>query len=195
MNILILSYNEGQQIFNKHDCSKIIEKINDNTPSLILLGTQEATFGVNNFSHILSEELKKKNYGSKKINVNSVFKIFTLSILKKSEYRSVRTRIFYKNIEKLSITYKSFKHSIGKSSICVFVNFIFNNIKHPFIFINAHFAFSGSGDTLLSKRKEQFINTIMEFELYNYVNTHEIFFLGDLNFRLSKDFFKKRDNY
>lgn len=214
LKVMVLSYNEGQKYFDEDDCKEVIEKINNTKPDIIVLCSQEAVFKGNGFGHFLSKLLENKYiYFKHERETLSTFNktIKTVSILGKSiseklEYRDVRTKIFVKKNLENKLNEKNTKNFFGrkikeKYIPSVSINFtvgkgsIFSKLEidnnNKFIFINSHYAFKGSGNTALPKRIDQFVKTIYQFNLQQYVNTHQIFFSGDLNFRLSKDFFEK----
>jgi len=40
-DIFIISYNEGNELFDEKDCDELIADINDQKPNFIFIGTQE----------------------------------------------------------------------------------------------------------------------------------------------------------
>ena len=191
--ILVLSYNEGNKNFEKIQCEEVMEKINKIKPDLIILCSQESRYNANNLGSVLNNNYLSKKYNyikhdrySKKILERGIK--FLPNII--TNYGDVRTKIFIKDnfsFKELSEKSKSIDFTLGKGSIMSKIEF--NNNK--FIFVNSHYAFKGSGNTGLEKRTEQFFETINKFQLYKYVNTHQIFFCGDLNFRLDEKYFNK----
>ena len=189
-NILVLSYNEGNKSFDADQCEEVFKKINKTLPDLIVLCSQESRYEGKSFGSILHKEYLLKNYDYIKHDRHS--KIFLEEIVISlpniiTKYGDVRTKIFIKKNIKIINSEKTIDFTLGKGSIMSKIEF--NNNK--FIFVNSHYAFKGSGNTGLEKRTEQFFKTIHEFELYKYVNTHQIFFCGDLNFRLDETYFNK----
>ena len=58
-------------------------------------------------------------------------------------------------------------------------------LNNKFIFVNTHLPFGGSGNTKYSERKKMFIDIIKDFNLVHYYKQeYQIFFCGDLNFRI-----------
>ena len=71
-----------------------------------------------------------------------------------------------------------------------------NNKEYKFIIINSHLYYKKSGNTGLKKREKEFIDLINEFKLSDYFNKgYNIFFCGDLNFRLDSFINTNTENY
>ena len=100
-------------------------------------------------------------------------------------------QIIKKNRKKSNQLGKLLDGTIWKGSIYFPLYLQKNNKIKKFIFVNSHLYFSsdkyGKGkNTGLKRRKEMFINLIKEFKLdEKYKEGYNIFFIGDLNFRLT----------
>ena len=68
--------------------------------------------------------------------------------------------------------------------------------EYKFIIINSHLYYKKSENTGLKKREKEFIDLINEFKLSDYFNKgYNIFFCGDLNFRLNSFINTNTENY
>ena len=87
---------------------------------------------------------------------------------------------------------KSRKSNLGttiktsmKGSISFRIIAEINGVETKMIFVNSHLYYNKKGNTGLKERKIEFIKIIQEFDLVNYwLNGYNVFFSGDLNFRL-----------
>lgn len=197
-DFLIISYNEGSKNFKEKDCNEVISKVNNEHPFFIFICTQESiSSGKTHYQHVLGELLKKIGYElliKEDASVTSIAGLFKTN-------KNVRTRIYYKKNDKYSVLNISKKISekagltkISESTIfkgSIFTKLIIknsnNNEEIKLILVNSHLYFhaSKSGNTGLSKREKEFISLLREFELANYYKEgYNIFYCGDLNFRL-----------
>ena len=122
---------------------------------------------------------------------NSFSKNRKIAILKSLDQYSPLQIINKKNKKKLNQFRKFLDGTIWKGSIYFPLYLQKNNKIKKFIFVNSHLYFSsdkyGKGkNTGLEKRKKMFIDLIKEFKLdEKYKEGYNIFFIGDLNFRLT----------
>lgn len=104
-DFLIISYNEEARSYKEYDCKSIINNIKNESPSFVVVCTQESRSGItNHFQHILNIELGKINYYriSKTDESKTIVKIFN---------KNIRVR-FYINQTKVSTEYyKPLKNS------------------------------------------------------------------------------------
>jgi hypothetical protein len=228
-DFLIISYNEEAKSFKKDDCKSIINSIKDETPSFIVVCTQESRSGItNHFQHVLNIELGKINYTriSKTDESKTVIKVFNKNIrvrfyinqfkvstlyykplknsnFSKDEYskeiinnksdyqynlKSCKTKRSTKSFgfEKYDILGRIVKGTLFKGAICLEIILENNNGKIiKLLVLNTHLYYKNSIDTGLEIRKEIFLKLIKEFQLVEKMNDeYNIFFCGDLNFRL-----------
>ena len=141
----------------------------------------------------------KSNNNIKKIGRNkglifsdSFTKDRKIEILKSLDEYSPLQIINKKNRKKSNQFGKFLNGTIWKGSIYFPLYLQQNNKIKKFIFVNSHLYFSsdkyGKGkNTGLERRKKMFIDLIKEFKLdEKYKEGYNIFFIGDLNFRLTK---------
>lgn len=240
-DFLIISYNEEARSYKDSDCKSIINNIINESPSFIVVCTQESRSGItNHFQHILNIELGKINYYriSKTDESKTVIKVFNKNIrvrfyinqlkvstiyytpLKNSyfledkyskkinikkdnnSYKYYLKRCIVKRstksfgYEKYNILGRMFKGTLFKGAICLEI--ILSNIDGKIIkllVLNTHLYYKNSIGTGLEKRKEIFLKLIKEFELVEKMNNnYNIFFCGDLNFRLH-NYIKELNNH
>jgi hypothetical protein len=104
-DFLIISYNEEAKSFKKDDCKSIINSIKDETPSFIVVCTQESRSGItNHFQHVLNIELGKINYTriSKTDESKTVIKVFN---------KNIRVRFYINQFKVSTLYYKPLKNS------------------------------------------------------------------------------------
>ena len=213
-NVMIISYNEEAKKFNESDLYTLLEYIKKMAPSIIIVNTQESASrigdrgtyvgwkDVQHFQHIFRESIEKDNYYEMVDKSDA-------SLMKgyiKETNKNVRMRI-YKRVENNNINIinkkkmeqstksgfgKLLKFTVWKGSImCELTLKKKKSLKlQKFIFVNSHLFFDshnykkGSG---IKTRIKMFMDLIEEFKLYDKYNEgYNIFFLGDLNFRLTK---------
>ena len=129
-----------------------------------------------------NESYKNENENENETKLNSSYKF---KILKFGKYQS----------RKSGLTSVS-DGTAFKSSILTRVELVDKkNNEYKFIVVNSHLFFKGNGNTGLVKRREEFLKLIMEYKLYELYNKgYNIFFCGDLNFRLSYPTFSNKSN-
>jgi predicted transcriptional regulator len=134
---------------------------------------RNSIYSQNNTSSVISNSNSQKNI-SKNVNNNS---------------NEIKIFLEESNISTMSGLSSSLQGTLFKGAIYIKIIIILNKVEYRFIFINTHLYFTGDGNTGYSKRKEEFMSLLSEFDLYNsFANDYNIFFCGDLNFRLtSKD--------
>ena len=237
-DFLIISYNEGNKIFNYNDCLSMLYKVMIEKPSIIIVCTQESATK-NNYQDYLKEVLEFNTKLEKDKTYIQVSRIDA-----STSFKNVKTTVFIRNnsflyIDKYLIenkknnckkfiykkhddskykyqhifdyqdklnkdnilnkyilkeySYKLSKNSgLGKVTTffkgSIFLELIIekNNKEYKFIIINSHLYYQKSGNTGLKEREKEFIDLINEFKLSDYFNKgYNIFFCGDLNFRLN----------
>ena len=208
-NLLIISFNEGNKKYDDNDTLVLLNYINKIKPVVIVIGTQESnnsTFSsASHFQHILKNNLGKINY----TNIDKeTTKAKGLKI-----YKSVRTRIYinndkadfinknennnsnnkkefsvkllFKEISKKSNLGNILKSTTFKGSILQGIEIEKNKITKKIIFVNSHLYFKSGKDTGVKIRENNFKKLIEEFKLPDFhKNGYNIFFFGDLNFRI-----------
>ena len=242
-DFLIVSFNEGAKSYNSDDCIPLLQKINNENPSFIVISTQESsskslknskTIGnARHYQHVFGEELEKFNFPYKRLlkvdasvvassllSSTSVVSAPSLLIMKD---KNVRTRIYYNtehvdyNEQKKSLFsfgkkneiyshtnknkyfIKSFESkksessgfgeispgTLYKGSIFIRLEIKKDNIIYKIIFVNSHLYYKKNNNTGLTQRQLQFLDLVEEFKLVeHFKNGYNIFFCGDLNFRL-----------
>ena len=192
---LLISYNEKDNKFDNYDSLPLIYKVYNENPLFIIVCTQESGSGNNHFQHIFSENVKKLNYN---LLIKEDASVGLLSVKNKN----VRTRIYYnsnkidsskyivtnfeKKISKKSGLSKFFEKTFYKGSIFMRLEIKKSEIEHKLIIVNSHLYFNKSSlNTGIKKREEEFLKIVEEFNLIDYWKRgYNIFFCGDLNFRL-----------
>ena len=238
-DFLIISYNEEARSYKDNDCKSIINNIKDESPSFVVVCTQESRSGItNHFQHILNIELGKINYYriSKTDESKTIVKIFNKNIrvrfyinqIKVSTklYKPLKNSYFSEDkyskkvnnsnkkydyylkscivkrstksfgYEKFNLLGRIFKGTLFKGAICLEVIIKNSNEKIiKLLVLNTHLYYKNSIDTGLENRKEIFLKLIKEFELVEKMNDgYNIFYCGDLNFRLHH-YIKKLNNH
>jgi hypothetical protein len=84
----------------------------------------------------------------------------------------------------------SYKYTLYKGSVMAKIKIIIKNSEinkeYKIIVVNSHLFYKDTGNTGLQQRKEEMINLIKEFKLVEeWKNSYNIFFSGDLNFKLN----------
>lgn len=188
--LLIISYNEGEQDFEKEDIEILKKKILLEDPSIIFVCTQKSKSNVGllgkhkHFQHIFEKIVLEISY-------NKVYeKDAKFALTGVTENNNVRTYLYKKNnyqsFNKNSIICKLSKSTIGTLTTSVlnrqaiYIEMIINNKKY--ILINTELDNSINN----SKKELEFLGLIEEFQLYKKFNEgYNIFFCGSLNFRLN----------
>jgi len=220
-DFLIISFNEEEADYSKAIMNELLEKIYKELPAIIFVCTQESRSGNSlHFQHIFEDKLKKKNIYDRLLKVDGSKFTFKVGFMND---RNCRTRIFYnknrivlnidgikktyKNSKKIEITsiekkitdksglHETYSKAAFKNAILTKVILKYKQIEYKFIVINTHLFFTDSGLTLLHERKKQFLDLVNEFDLNNLYKIHKfnIFFCGDLNFRLFEGNIYKRN--
>ena len=104
-DFLIISYNEEARSYKEYDCKSIINNIKNESPSFVVVCTQESRSGItNHFQHILNIELGKINYYriSKTDESKTIVKIFN---------KNIRVRFYINQIKVSTEYYKPLKNS------------------------------------------------------------------------------------
>ena len=214
-NILIVSFNEANKRYNNEDINIILDKIIKEKPLFVVVNTQESLIrkrtGRVDFHNYLSEALSRQEYSVLDSQDASV-PIATIGLLKN---KNVRTSIYFnqsivtKNNNNKKIKIISFGHKVSKKSnlgkaikktwwkgsICYELIIEENGKTIKFIFVNSHLFFESKSykgkkndenNTGLKKRIHNFESLVKEFKLIEkYEEGYNIFFSGDLNFRLT----------
>jgi hypothetical protein len=188
--LLIISYNEGMQDFEKEDIELLKKKILLEDPSIIFVCTQKSKSSVGlmethkHFQHIFQKVVAEISY-DKVYEKDAKFALTGVT-----ENNNVRTYIYkkhnYKDLDKNSIICKLSKSTIGTLTTSVlnrqaiYIEMIINNKKY--ILINTELDNSLNN----SKKELEFIGLLKEFDLHIKMNEgYNIFFCGSLNFRLN----------
>ena len=212
-DFLLLSYNEGNTIFKQKDCYPIICKVIKESPSFIVVCTQESSSStVSHYQHILKDALENLNYtllfkgdgtiinGSGK-NVRSRIYYNNYTVMKKvlnnnnnnnNNYKFYTNNIKYGTkylIELESNNVKRYGITSGKFyKGVILLNFIITDTKfnkYKFTIINTHLYYNKKGNSGLSERRKDFMDIITTYDLAKkYKDGYNIFLCGDLNFRL-----------
>jgi hypothetical protein len=188
--LLIISYNEGIQDFEKEDIELLKKKILLEDPVLIFVCTQKSKSSVGllggthkHFQHIFQKVVLEISY-DKVYEKDAKFALTGVT-----ENNNVRTYIYkknnYKDLDKNSIICKLSKSTIGTLTTSVlnrqaiYIEMIINSKKC--ILINTELDNSNN-----SKKELEFLCLIEEFKLHKKFNEgYNIFFCGSLNFRLN----------
>jgi hypothetical protein len=113
-DIFIISYNEGNELFDKNDCDELFADIWRHRPNFIFVGTQESKSGTNkHYQHFLREELKSLNY---KLLYKMDASYFGIKITDKYSDKNVRSRLYY-NTEHVSINKNKVNNLLKTKSI------------------------------------------------------------------------------
>lgn len=151
------------------------------------------------YSGYFSKSIPSK-YSNKSVKINN-------STFENESYKN-NTKLNSTSTQKFKIKkfgkYKSQKSGLTsvyektafKSSILTRVELVDrSNNEYKFIVVNSHLFFKGNGNTGLAKRTQEFLDLINEYKLYElYEKGYNIFFCGDLNFRLSNSSFSNNNN-
>lgn len=189
--LLIISYNEGIQDFEKEDVELLKKKILLEDPVLIFVCTQKSKSSVG----FLGGTHKHFQYIFQKVVVEIYYdKVYEkdakFALTGVTENNNVRTYIYkknnYKDLDKNSIICKLSKSTIGTLTTnvlnrqAIYIEMMINNKKY--ILINTEL----DNSTNNSKKEIEFLGLIEEFELHKKFNEdYNIFFCGSLNFRLN----------
>ena len=151
------------------------------------------------YSGYFSKSIPSK-YSNKSVQINN-------STFENESYKN-NTKLNSTSTQKFKILkfgkYKSrqsgltsvYEKTAFKSSILTRVELVDrSNNEYKFIVVNSHLFFKGNGNTGLAKRTEEFLKLMYEYKLYElYEKGYNIFFCGDLNFRLSNSTFRNKPN-
>lgn len=202
--ILLISYNEGEQDFYDSELNEIQEKIIESKSKIIIISTQKSKSQVaiaipgkkmftrsnstKHFPHVLGQFLLEKGY---KLVYKKDASFMVRAV---TENNNVRTRIYQigdSNSNLISNLKDKLSHTtLGKvttSSVnrqAIYVECIINGRKC--IFINTELATYDNGNLGKSDRQREFMDLIVEFELNKkLIDGYNIIFSGSLNFRLN----------
>ena len=197
-DILIISYNEGFKNFDDFDVFSLLYKILIENPKIIVVCTQESpgvTTIKNSYQKILENYLENYKYilltklyysgdfSFKKFNIND--KNVRTYVYQRKDYNGVKNYYIQKSVK--SGLSSVMEGTLNKGSLSLRLELEENNQKFNYIIVNSHL-FSNKkalNEIAFSKRKDEFFNLIKEFDLPNYYkNGYNIFFCGDLNFKL-----------
>jgi len=192
-NLLVISYNEGEQDFYDSDLVEVMDKItNTNTkPNIIVVSTQKSKSQIavplggfnstKHFPHVLGKLLLKQNY-------KLMFKKDASFMIRGvTENNNVRTRIYQLNDKNniKNITNKLSLQTVGQLSSmtvnrqAIYIDCVINGKKC--IFINTELS-----PLSLNDRKKEFLGLITEFELHKkFADGYNIIFSGSFNFRFN----------
>ena len=241
-DFLIISYNEEARSYKEYDCKSIINNIKNESPSFVVVCTQESRSGItNHFQHILNIELGKINYYriSKTDESKTIVKIFNKNIrvrfyinqikVSTEYYKPLKNSYFSKDkyskkvnitkdqnknykyylkscivkrskksfgYERFNVLGRMFKGTLFKGAICLEIILANNDGKIiKLLILNTHLYYKNTYGTGLESRKEIFLKLIKEFELVEKMNNdYNIFYCGDLNFRLH-NYIKELNNH
>jgi len=210
--ILIISYNEKNKKFNEEDCQEIILRIKKEKPSFIYIGTQESfLLGKNHIQHYLELILKENNYEllyKTKIapylttnkNLRSRIYYNTESVFLQNKPEKLFDKFFkskkisinsIKKNNRIPIRFIHIKTINSKSKDSIYTEFIFqfNLDFYKFIFVNSNIY-----NNKIEESKFKYL--VNEFELPEKLKSdYNIFFCGDLNFILDKDYYYKKNEF
>ena len=195
-DILIISYNEQFKNFDDYHVFSILYKILVENPKIIVVCTQESpgiTTIKNSYQKILEKYLNNynlldklyysSNFSLKKFNMND--KNVRTYVYQRKDYNGVKYCYLEKSVK--SGLSSVMNGTLNKGSILLKLNLEENNQKFDYIIVNSHL-FSNKkvlNEIAFAKRKDEFFNLIEEFNLpNNYKRGYNIFFCGDLNFKL-----------
>jgi hypothetical protein len=196
-DFLIISFNEEEANYTNSKTGALINKIETQNPSIIFVCTQESGSGNTHFQHIFKNRLEHIGYEQKE-KADASYSIAHTAILIREKNRNCRTRVFCKKSEKsVTINQPLYSKKIGvesgnlktifKGSILIKLTYTKNGKEYKFAVVNSHLSFTDKENTYLGKRKKQFFDIVEEFDLQQLYNLgYNIFFCGDLNFRLFK---------
>jgi hypothetical protein len=165
---------EGYKLYKKYDASISIPTINGiiqnkNVRSRIYYNTERVCSQNSNCNleeFIYPPRIQIKNKDFKKSTKSGFGSLGLMKLFK------------FKNAPKATL----FKGSICTELILDINN---NNQEVKFIFVNSHLFYEKKSNTGLSERIKEFKNLVIEFKLIDkWKNGYNIFFCGDLNFRL-----------
>ena len=214
-NILIISFNEANKRYNNEDINIILDKIIKEQPLFVVVNTQESLIrqvtGRVDFHNYLSKALSNKKYSeldrqdarvliatiglSKNKNVRTSIYFNQTKVTKNNNNEKIKIISFGHKVSKKSNLGKAIKKTWWKGSICYELIIEANGKTIKFIFVNSHLFFESKSykgkkndknDTGLKKRIHNFESLVKEFKLIEkYEEGYNIFFSGDLNFRLT----------
>ena len=184
-DMLILSYNEGNQKFNIIDCLPILYKVSINQPSFIVIGTQESGTSLErkpeekntkflgeatHYPHVLGTYLEKMGYsildkadafkGPKIKNENVRFRVYYNNA--KVALENSNKNIIVNKVNKNKNGFTGFSNIISKKSFyrgAIFFEMIIKNkgFEQKIIFVNTHLYFGNNNGKGYQDRKEKFL--------------------------------------
>ena len=162
-NVRTRIYYESSVVLNNIETPKLSPNAR---PIISNINKQNNKENMTNTENVSNEEQSLLNNTKKKIN-----------------------HYFIKNVEikksKQSGLGNLLKETIYKGSIFTKLNIIKNGVPFKMIIINSHLFYKKNKDTGLNVRKKEFTDIIKEFNLIKlWKEGYNIFFCGDLNFRL-----------
>lgn len=220
-NIIVVSFNEANTIYDFQDTLIIINKIIIQKPLIVIVNTQESLIrnvssgvrGKMDFHGPMGKMMKLIHYQKlDEINAAPLKSRIAIGINK-----NVRTSVYYLT-EKVSIHNETNKYlifnkkymisknsklgliqpnkftngisnrTLFKGSICYDFELQYPNSSRTskFTFVNSHLFFKPKSNTGLPKRIKNIELLVQEFGLIKkYNNKTNVFFTGDLNFRMS----------
>ena len=212
-NLLVISYNEGEQDFYQNEVDGFYQEIINKSPSIIVLCTQKSKSqlalpstsminridNVKHFPHILGKLLIRQGIKESQFN-NNKYKLLdkkdaSFMIRGITENNNVRTRIYIKDNESSKINPQSIKFKLSSNTIgsveklsvnrqAICLNITINDKN--FIIINTELASNNNANLGLHDRQKEFISLIKEFKLHKrFAEGYNIIFCGSLNFRLN----------
>jgi hypothetical protein len=219
-DMLIISYNEGNQKYNFIDCIPILFKVSIKNPSFIVIGTQESgtslekktkegkeTFfgSATHYPHVMGKYLEELGYSI--LEKESAHKLMPV----KNE--NVRLRVYYNTSKNKKKKIRINRNQLNKNKNgflspenillkksfyrgAIFFKMVIKNKgrTQKFIFVNTHLYFNENNPNNGNEnRKEKFLY-LMKRKLFNtenslvdfYKDNYNIFFFGDLNFKIDK---------
>jgi hypothetical protein len=202
-NLLVISYNEGEQDFYKNDIENFCEKVSEINPSVIIVCTQKSKSQVllalpgksmltdsdstKHFPHVFGKYLLSTKY-KLLYKKDASFMIRGLT-----ENNNVRTRIYINTNTEPTITNikcklstntigQVSKMSVNRQAIYIEMNYSGKKI----IVLNTELADYTNGNLGVCDRQKEFMSLIKEFELHKKYNEgYNIIFSGSLNFKLN----------
>ena len=203
-DFLIISYNEESNEFTFNDCLSVILRISLEKPAFVVICTQESILsGEFNYQHVIGDFLNELNFG-RLLKVDAFDRI----VQKKINNQNIRTRIYYNKsyvtlpnmrefINKNLIENKTFEknnniitneyiietygHKKEENATFIRLKFKKNGIYYKFIIVNTQLL-----EQNLDSRFNKFKELIDKFRLIDFwKKEYNIFFCGDLNFKLN----------
>ena len=200
-DLLVISYNEGEQNFYQAEIDDFCNEVSSINPSVIIICTQKSKSQVaiaipgksylsgsnstKHFPHVFGKYLLSKKY-------KLLYKKDASFLLRGvTENNNVRTRIYMKVGTDIHVdNSKLSKNTIGQvTKMSVNRQAIYTEItylKKTIIIINTELANYNNGNFGVGDRQKEFISLIKEFDLAEKSNMNcNIIFTGSLNFKLN----------